>query len=191
YFTASKVTSDFMVDRLDEWWRGNRPRYPKVRKLLLGLDNGPEDHSRRTQFIYRLGVWGAGAQPAVGRGGFVGGGGTVTRGASWFTRPDLWEPGAGNRPERPGKSWFQRAQPGYWGARGSRVSLWYVNAFHDGVPLECEPQGNASAPVVTPRTKRRSPPRRSPRRGRARIGAQSLSRLPKSHPRPTADSGPT
>jgi transposase len=57
YFTSSKVTSDFIVDRLDEWWQTNRPRYPKVRRLLLDLDNGPENHSRRSQFIYRLVRW--------------------------------------------------------------------------------------------------------------------------------------
>ena len=28
--------------------------HPKVDTLLLDLDNGPENHSRRTQFIYRL-----------------------------------------------------------------------------------------------------------------------------------------
>lgn len=54
YFTHSKVTSDFMMDRLGEWWQCNRGRHPKVRRLLLDLDNGPENHSRRTQFIYRL-----------------------------------------------------------------------------------------------------------------------------------------
>ena len=54
FFTSSKVTSDFMVDRLGQWWQANRERYPKVRRWLLDLDNGPENHSRRTQFIYRL-----------------------------------------------------------------------------------------------------------------------------------------
>jgi hypothetical protein len=54
FFTASKVTSDFIVDRLAQWWQVNRERHPKVRKWLLDLDNGPENHSRRTQFIYRL-----------------------------------------------------------------------------------------------------------------------------------------
>jgi hypothetical protein len=54
YFTHSKVTSDFMVDRKSEWWQGNRERHPKVRKLPGDLDNGPENHSRRSQFIYRL-----------------------------------------------------------------------------------------------------------------------------------------
>jgi hypothetical protein len=54
YFSHSKVTSDFMMDRLGEWWQCNHERHPKVRRLLLDLDNGPENHSRRTQFIYRL-----------------------------------------------------------------------------------------------------------------------------------------
>jgi hypothetical protein len=54
YFTSSKVTSDFMVDRLGEWWTGNRARFPRVERLLLDLDNGPENHSRRSQFMYRL-----------------------------------------------------------------------------------------------------------------------------------------
>jgi hypothetical protein len=57
YFTSSKVTSDFIVDRLDEWWRENRTRHPEVRKLLLDLDNGPENSSRRSQFVYRLVLW--------------------------------------------------------------------------------------------------------------------------------------
>jgi transposase len=54
YFTHSKVTSDFMVDRLGEWWEANHRRHPEVRRLVLDLDNGPENHSRRTQFLYRL-----------------------------------------------------------------------------------------------------------------------------------------
>jgi hypothetical protein len=54
YFTSSKVTSDFIVDRLAQWWQANQPRYPQVRRWLVDLDNGPENHSRRTQFIYRL-----------------------------------------------------------------------------------------------------------------------------------------
>jgi hypothetical protein len=54
YFTASKVTSDFIVDRLGEWWTANRVRFPRIERLLLDLDNGPENHSRRSQFVYRL-----------------------------------------------------------------------------------------------------------------------------------------
>ena len=54
YFTASKVTSDFIVDILDEWWRATRPRFAQTQVLLLNLDNGPENHSHRSQFMYRL-----------------------------------------------------------------------------------------------------------------------------------------
>jgi hypothetical protein len=53
-FTSSKVTSDFIVDRLEEWWTGNRARFPRIERRLLDLDNGPENHSRRSQFVYRL-----------------------------------------------------------------------------------------------------------------------------------------
>ena len=35
----------------------NRDRYPRIRRLLLDLDNGPENHSHRSQFIYRLVPW--------------------------------------------------------------------------------------------------------------------------------------
>jgi transposase len=54
YFTASKVTSDVIVDRLKDWWEFNRRRFPEVSKLVLNLDNGPENHSRRTQFLKRM-----------------------------------------------------------------------------------------------------------------------------------------
>ena len=65
YFTSSKVTSDFIVDRLDQWWQGNRRPYARIRKLLLDLDNGPENHSRRSQFIYRLVHWAQATQLTV------------------------------------------------------------------------------------------------------------------------------
>jgi hypothetical protein len=54
YFTPSKVTSDFIADALDEWWGRNRDRFADVRQLVVDLDNGPENHSRRTQFLYRM-----------------------------------------------------------------------------------------------------------------------------------------
>jgi hypothetical protein len=54
YFTGSKVTSDFIVDRLEGWWEFNRVRFPEVTKLVLNLDNGPENHSRRAQFLKRM-----------------------------------------------------------------------------------------------------------------------------------------
>ena len=54
YFTASKLTSDFRVDCLEDGWRQLRQEFPQVKTLLLNLDNGPENHSRRTQFMQRM-----------------------------------------------------------------------------------------------------------------------------------------
>jgi hypothetical protein len=54
YFTASPVTADFMVDRLDRWWRKNRRRFVGVKALVINQDNGPENQSRRTQFLKRM-----------------------------------------------------------------------------------------------------------------------------------------
>jgi hypothetical protein len=54
YMGRSKVTSDFVADRLEDWWEFNKVRFPEVTKLVLNLDNGPENHSRRTQFLKRM-----------------------------------------------------------------------------------------------------------------------------------------
>jgi transposase len=54
YFTTSKLTSDFIVDVLEAWWLEHRERFPEVKTLLLNQDNGPENHSRRTQFMKRI-----------------------------------------------------------------------------------------------------------------------------------------
>ena len=54
YFTATKVTSDFIVDCLTDFWTTIRARYPTVATLVVNLDNGPENHSRRTQFMQRI-----------------------------------------------------------------------------------------------------------------------------------------
>lgn len=54
YMARSKVTSDFIVDRLVDWWESNKVRFPEVTRLVLNLDNGPENHSRRTQFLKRM-----------------------------------------------------------------------------------------------------------------------------------------
>jgi hypothetical protein len=54
YFTTAKVTSDFIVDRLTQWWQSVQPRFAQVTQLVLNLDNGPENHSHRTQFMKRL-----------------------------------------------------------------------------------------------------------------------------------------
>ena len=54
YFTPSPVTSDFIVDMLECWWRKTRPRFPRVDTLVINQDNGPEIQSRRTQFLKRM-----------------------------------------------------------------------------------------------------------------------------------------
>jgi transposase len=51
---TSKVTSDCLVDRLAQWWERGRGRFGHITTLVLNLDNGPENHSRRTQFMLRL-----------------------------------------------------------------------------------------------------------------------------------------
>jgi hypothetical protein len=54
YGVTSKVTSDCLVDRLVEWWKQVQPRFAQITTLVLNLDNGPENHSRRSQFMQRL-----------------------------------------------------------------------------------------------------------------------------------------
>jgi hypothetical protein len=54
YGVTSKVTSDCLADRLVQWWEQVRGRFAQVTTLVLNLDNGPETHSRRTQFLYRM-----------------------------------------------------------------------------------------------------------------------------------------
>ncbi len=54
YMACSKVTSDFIVDRLEQWWQEVRLRFLRVKTLVINLDNGPENHSRRTQFLKRI-----------------------------------------------------------------------------------------------------------------------------------------
>jgi transposase len=54
YMARSKITSDFIVDRLEQWWQEVRLRFLKVKTLVINLDNGPENHSRRTQFLKRI-----------------------------------------------------------------------------------------------------------------------------------------
>ncbi len=54
YAVTSRVTSDCLVDRLAQWWAAVRARFAHISTLVLNLDNGPENHSHRTQFIARL-----------------------------------------------------------------------------------------------------------------------------------------
>lgn len=54
YGVTSKVTSDCLVDRLVQWWETVRGRFAHLTMLVINLDNGPENHSRRTQFMRRI-----------------------------------------------------------------------------------------------------------------------------------------
>lgn len=54
YFTPSKVTADFIVDTLEDWWSEMKSDFPLVDTLVIHLDNGPENNSHRTQFIKRI-----------------------------------------------------------------------------------------------------------------------------------------
>ena len=54
YAVTSKVTSDCLVDRLVQWWEAVRARFAHITTLVINLDNGPENHSRRTQFMQRI-----------------------------------------------------------------------------------------------------------------------------------------
>ncbi len=54
YGVTSKVTSDCLIDRLVQWWESVRERFAHITTLVINLDNGPENHRRRTQFMRRL-----------------------------------------------------------------------------------------------------------------------------------------
>jgi hypothetical protein len=54
HLTQSRVTSDFIADCLRDCWLTIQSRFPQVKTLVLNQDNGPENHSRRTQFMQRM-----------------------------------------------------------------------------------------------------------------------------------------
>jgi hypothetical protein len=54
FFTDSKVSSDFMADRLEEWLAERGPALQDIRRLVLDLDNGPENSGQRSQWLFRL-----------------------------------------------------------------------------------------------------------------------------------------
>jgi len=51
---TSKITADYIVDRLHEYWEEKNLANKDDMTLLLNLDNGPECSSSRTQFIKRM-----------------------------------------------------------------------------------------------------------------------------------------
>ena len=51
---TSKVTSDCIVDVIEQFWSQNKARFPHIDTLVLLQDNGPENSGRRTQFLNRM-----------------------------------------------------------------------------------------------------------------------------------------
>ena len=53
YFTESNVTADFMIDALEDLWPSLKARF-NPHTIAINADNGPENSSRRSQFMKRL-----------------------------------------------------------------------------------------------------------------------------------------
>ena len=51
---GSAETSDFWGDCLRLWWNQVRTSFPGVKRLVIYLDNGPNNNGNRTQFIKRM-----------------------------------------------------------------------------------------------------------------------------------------
>ncbi len=54
FFVKSKLTADCIVDLIENWWLRVKDRFSHIQKLVINQDNGPENHSRRTQFMFRI-----------------------------------------------------------------------------------------------------------------------------------------
>ena len=51
---GTQETSDFWVDGLKMWWQLVKDRLPLIRRLVIYLDNGPNNSGSRTQFLKRM-----------------------------------------------------------------------------------------------------------------------------------------
>ena len=51
---GTKETSDFWVDGLKLWWGLVRSNLSHIRRLVIYLDNGPNNSGTRTQFLKRM-----------------------------------------------------------------------------------------------------------------------------------------
>lgn len=49
-----KETSDSWGDALQMWWQASRDRFTSITRLVIYLDNGPNNSGRRTQFLKRM-----------------------------------------------------------------------------------------------------------------------------------------
>ena len=54
YMVRSQVTSDCCVDIIEDWWDNKVDPLGKIKKLVVNLDNGPQQNSHRTQFMKRI-----------------------------------------------------------------------------------------------------------------------------------------
>jgi Rhodopirellula transposase DDE domain len=51
---GTQETSDFWVDGLKRWWAQVQGGYGHIRRLVIYLDNGPNNSGSRTQFLKRM-----------------------------------------------------------------------------------------------------------------------------------------
>lgn len=49
-----RETSDSWADALQLWWDHVRSRFPNITRLVIYLDNGPQNSGNRTQFLKRM-----------------------------------------------------------------------------------------------------------------------------------------
>ena len=54
FYGNSYKTSDFICDALDQWWERVKESYRHIDELVIYADNGPENNSHRTQFLFRI-----------------------------------------------------------------------------------------------------------------------------------------
>jgi hypothetical protein len=54
FIGTSNGTSDFIADCLEQWWKENKAKHSNARRLVINMDNGPENSSHRTQFMNRM-----------------------------------------------------------------------------------------------------------------------------------------
>jgi hypothetical protein len=55
YVIPSPATADAIMDGIEMWWAENRSLFPgSVKRLVINQDNGPENNSRRSQFMERI-----------------------------------------------------------------------------------------------------------------------------------------
>ena len=53
-YGTSYKTSDFVCDALEWWWEQVKDENRETEELVIYADNGPENNSHRTQFLFRM-----------------------------------------------------------------------------------------------------------------------------------------